>query len=104
MVWAADALQVVVSLLSFTSPIATAAAASVALNEPFPKPLILAAVASIIGMLLLLEPWSALTAASSSRLNPVGLIAAAASPCCIGFASVLVRKLSTSGTPEHPQV
>lgn len=89
----------IVSLLSFTAPLATAAAASVALKEPFPPDLRVVAAASLLGVCVLLEPWSA-----TAALPPLALLAAAASPCCIGCAAVLVRQLSTSGKPEHPQV
>jgi len=89
----------IVSLLSFTAPLATAAAASLTLKEPFPTDLRVVAAASLLGVTILLEPWSA-----ASTLPSVALAAAAVSPCCIGFAAVLVRQLSTSGKPEHPQV
>lgn len=73
--------------------------ARVVLAEPVPRAVLLAVPPSLVGVLLVLRPWAAL-----GGLDPVGVLAAVVSPMCIGAAGVMVRKLASGGTAEHPQI
>ena len=71
-------------------PMAAAAAAFFLLDERPPAAVLAALPISVVGIVLMLEPWRAL--AQSYRPDALG--AAALSPICIGSAAAVVRKLS----------
>jgi drug/metabolite transporter (DMT)-like permease len=89
----------VTSLLSFLAPPLTALCAVAVVNEPIPRIVLAGFLPSLLGVILILQPW-----ASFGGLDSIGVAAAVLSPICIGVAGVLVRKLASGGKPEHPQV
>lgn len=101
MVGSAKLPLAVMSLTNYISPIVTSLAAAAVLGEKVPRSVVLATQPVILGVLLVLRPWES---TASGGLDPVGVFAALLAPVCIGCAGVLVRQLTTAGTPEHPQV
>jgi len=70
-------------------PVATAVAALLMLGEAMPAVLCLSLPCSLLGICLIIEPWSTLEAGFS----PLGLAAAAGAPCAIATSSSILRRI-----------
>lgn len=70
-------------------PVATAVAALLMLGEAIPAVLCLSLPCSLLGICLIIEPWSTLEVGYS----PLGLAAAAGAPCAIATSSSILRRI-----------